>query len=271
MLPLNSVRRGVLTAVAFALFGTLGHAFAQEQSNEEHAWNEVQQMEAASLQSFLAAFPNGNYANEAKFYLSLHQKVAAIRSRKEKPVFVIPFALLGARWEGWQQRRPEKSAVGVYRSHSAIGIFPVLGCMTISMDWSAIPITPTGDGSILALKTYGLRFSYINNISFQSGSREEDILHFGVVHAVGLVHVHGAGKVIMPDGKETIFTELRLGPRRKPARPCGDQRSVTACCHSKIMSQGEKVAVSIRMSNVLSNQGKPATSIRLSKIKGSVV
>lgn len=176
-----------------------------KQDAEAQAWMNVEEMEAASLEQFLKEFPNGQHAGEAKLYLSLHNKMAAIRAKKQKPTFVIPFEKLGQRWEGWKQRRPEKSAVGVYRNSSTIGIFAALGCMTISMDWSSIPITPTGDGSILALKTYGLPFSYINNIVFQGGSGEDDILYFGVVHGVGLVHLHGKGKVIMPDGREAMF------------------------------------------------------------------
>lgn len=173
-----------------------------KQDAEAQAWAKVEEMEATSLEQFLKAFPEGQHAAEAKLYLSLHNKMAAIRAKKAKPAFVIPFEKLGQRWEGWKQRRPEKSAAGVYCNGSTIGIFAALGCMTISMDWSSIPITPTGDGSILALKTYGVKFSYINDIVFQSAAGEDGILYFGVVHGVGLVHLHGKGKVIMPDGKE---------------------------------------------------------------------
>jgi len=173
-----------------------------KQDAEEQAWAKVEEMEAESLEQFLKAFPNGEHAGEAKLYLSLHTKMAAIRAKKAKPAFVIPFEKLGQRWEGWKQRRPEKSAVGVYCNGSTIGIFAALGCMTISMDWSSMPITPTGDGSVLALKTYGLPFSYINGIVFQSAGGADSVLYFGVVHGVGLVHLHGKGKVIMPDGKE---------------------------------------------------------------------
>lgn len=196
------LHRDFFAALAFAFVGMQHPAFCARAEQRRAAWKEVKQMETPSLQSFLAVFPNGKYAEAARFALALHKRIAAIRSGKEKSALVIPFAQLGARWEGWKQRRPEKSAVGVYRNQSTIGVFPVLGCMTLSMDWSSLPITPTGDGSILALKTYGLKFAYINNIVFQSGSGKDDIIYFGVIYGLGLVHLQGAGKVILPEGKE---------------------------------------------------------------------
>jgi len=202
---LTAIPSLVMICVIAFFFNVYAIAPSQEpdpkQDAEAQAWAKLEEMDAASLEQFLKEFPEGQHAGEAKLYLSLHNKMAAIRAKKAKPSFVIPFEKLGQRWEGWKQRRPEKSAVGVYCNGSTIGIFAALGCMTISMDWSSMPITPTGDGSVLAIKTYGVKFSYINSIVFQTAGGEEP-MYFGVVHGVGLVHLHGKGKVIMPDGKE---------------------------------------------------------------------
>lgn len=61
-------------------------------------------------------------------------------------------------------------------------------------------MVPTGDGSILAIETAGLKHRYIGDIIFES--EKEGALYFGVINDKGLVHIHGKGKLKMPDGKE---------------------------------------------------------------------
>jgi len=168
---------------------------------EEQAWNKVKQMEVVQLDDFLKASPNGKYAAEAKFALSLHKKIADIKSGKAKSAIVIPFAQLGERWKYWCKANPEKGAVGVYRNESTAGIFRALGCATISTDYSGMIMAPTGHGSIIAIKTSGLGYAYISNdIVFTSD--KDETLYFGVIEGKGLAHLAGKGKVKVGE-KET--------------------------------------------------------------------
>lgn len=192
--------------VQCAILGTAG-----EENPEEKAWNEVNGMEPTSLKNFLEVFPDGKYVDEAKLYLSLHNKIDAIRSKREKPTFVIPFPKLGERWEEWKKRRPDKDAVGIFFRKTDLGvtmsISSLLGSGTISFDSYQTPITPTGDGSIVAFRTGGLKLVYIGSIIIECAG--EEVMYFGVIHGVGLVHLHGKGKVIMPDSKEVQLPVLQ--------------------------------------------------------------
>jgi hypothetical protein len=46
------------------------------------------------LQAFLAAFPNGVKANDARLYLALSKRIDEIRSKREKSALVIPFGVI---------------------------------------------------------------------------------------------------------------------------------------------------------------------------------
>jgi hypothetical protein len=174
-----------------------------DSDREKAAWNKVDQMDPKALEKFLVEFPDGKYAKDAKFDQSLHKKIDSIRAGKEKFGFVIPFEQLGQRWEDWKKRMPEKGALGIYRDENGAGMFRAMGAATMSSDYSGLLILPTGDGSILAVQTAGLKYSYINDIVFESG--KDETLYFGVVSGKGLVHLHGKGKVTMPDKKETVL------------------------------------------------------------------
>ena len=176
---------------------------AQQTNTDEAVWKKVDQMDTKALEKFLADYPNGKNAKDAKFDLALHKKIENIRSGKEKSLLVIPFEKLGDRWKAWEKRSPEKGAVGIYRNKESAGIFAVMGRAMISSDYSGKIITPTGDGSILAIRTDGLDYRYIGDIVFQS--EKDDTLYFGVIQGKGLMHLSGKGKVTMPDGKETIL------------------------------------------------------------------
>jgi hypothetical protein len=167
---------------------------------EEEAWQKVQCVDAQSLQAFLAAFPAGVEASDAKLYLALDRRIDEIRAKREKPSLVIPFEKLGERWQEWKKRQPDRGGVGYYLTQASMGIFTLPGCQMISMDAYGMPVTPTGDGSIAAFRTEGLKFEYLNSIVIQSA--EGDIMHFGVIDGMGLVHLRGKGRVIMPDGEE---------------------------------------------------------------------
>lgn len=176
---------------------------------DAEAWNKVDQMNVAQLNDFLKKFPGSSYAGEARFDLSLHQRIADLKSGKAKSALVIPFDKLGERWKHWWKAKPDRSAVGVYRNESTLGIFRALGCAIISTDYSDMPMAPTGNGSIIAIQTNGLKYGYIGNIVFES--EKGGTLYFAVVKDKGLVHIHGKGKVTIPGEKETNVDAFAYG------------------------------------------------------------
>lgn len=191
------------TATPIAMPPTAIGTVATPTKAEEEAWQKVQCMDAQSLQAFLAAFPDGVKASDAELYLALYKRIDEIREKREKPSLVIPFEELGERWQDWKKRLPDRGGVGYFRNQASMGIFSLPGCQMISMDSYGMPITSTGDGSIAAFRTEGLKLEYLNSIFIQSA--EGDIIHFGVIDEIGLVHLRGKGSVTMPDGEEIVL------------------------------------------------------------------
>jgi hypothetical protein len=207
------MRKALALAFVVVFTGVTGFAFAQEEKEkagaDTEAWNKVDQMNVAQLNDFLKGFPDSRHASEAKFDLSLHQKIADFRSGKAKSALVIPFDKLGERWKYWCKAKPDRGAVGVYRNESTAGIFRAMGCAIMSTDYSGMIMAPTGDGSIIAIKTDGLKYGYIADIVFES--EKGGTLYFAVVKDKGLVHIYGKGKVTIPGGKETNVDALSYG------------------------------------------------------------
>jgi hypothetical protein len=173
---------------------------------EREAWAEVQCLDSQSLEEFLESFPEGTHANDARLYLSLFQRIADIQSGLQEPGFAIPFDALGERWEEWKQRLPERGATGyaATESQNAVSLsftFRFPGCGgSMAFDSQGTPVSPTGDGSIVTFETHDLKFEYLNSILIESPG--EETLYFAVVEGIGFVHLHGRGKVTMPDGSE---------------------------------------------------------------------
>ena len=179
-----------------------------DSKKQEKAWGEVNSMDATSLHGYLETFPDGQHADEAKIYLSMHNKIAAIKNNQEKPDFVIPFQQFGERWESWKKSKPEKGILGIFVGKTDFGlskgVFRAMGggktSFGVYLDAYGTPAAPTGEGSIIAFQTNGLKLEYIGSIIFETPG--DEAIYFGVVHGVGLVHLHGEGKVTMPDGTE---------------------------------------------------------------------
>jgi hypothetical protein len=206
--------RKTLTYVFIVAFvSIMSTAFAEEKKEkagpDKEAWDKLDQMDVAQLNGFLKNFPDSSYAKEAKFDLSLHQKIADLKSGKAKSALVIAFDKLGERWNYWCKAKPDRGAVGIFRDASSAGIFSAMGCATISTDYSGMIMAPTGDGSIIAIQTDGLKYGYIGDLVFES--EKGGTLYFAVIKDKGLAHIHGKGKVTMPGGKETNVDELSYG------------------------------------------------------------
>jgi hypothetical protein len=77
------------------------------------------------------------------------------------------------------------------------------GGKTISFDERGILTSPTGDGSIIAFRTGGLKFELFKGFVFETPGDEP--MYFGVIEGKGLVHLKGMGKVTLPDGNTTAL------------------------------------------------------------------
>ena len=195
--------------------GLWGAEAGKTKTPEQKAWEEVDSLNKQSLQDFLKAFPDGELAKQAKVAVELQDKLGSIKEGKSKVSFMISLDLLGERWKGWQKRNPDKGVVGYFvkkgEKFNTFGWFPpdplsggkTGGRITISFDERGILTSPTGDGSIIAFRTGGLKFELFNGIVFETPGDEP--MYFGVIEGKGLVHIYGEGKVTTPDGKETVL------------------------------------------------------------------
>ncbi|MBN2269873.1 MAG: LysM peptidoglycan-binding domain-containing protein [Sedimentisphaerales bacterium] len=182
---------------------------------ERKAWEEVDSLSKQSLEDFLEKFPDGELAEQAEVAVELQDKLSSIREGKFKDSFTISLELLGERWKNWQKLNPNKGVVGYYvkkgEKFNTLGWFspsPLSGGRTpgrgtISFDNPGILTSPTGDGSLIAFRTGGLKFELFNRIVFETPGDEP--MYFAVIEGKGLVHIYGEGKVTTPDGKETVL------------------------------------------------------------------
>jgi hypothetical protein len=192
-----------------ALCGSVWAAADEEKTPEAKAWEKVDSLNKQSLQDFLKQFPDGKYAQEAKLGISLQDKFAAIRDKKSKPAATITFDALGQRWQSWTKRNPDKGVIGYFakkgEKFTSLGWFsPLTGGSTpggnsVSFDGSGVMVSPTGDGSIIGFRTDGLKYEWLGGVVFQGSG--DDPMFFGVLGGTGLVHLSGAGKITLPDGK----------------------------------------------------------------------
>jgi hypothetical protein len=183
----------------------------KEKTPEQKAWEEVNSLDKESLQTFLKRFPEGELAPHAKTAIALQETFAQIRECKRKEVFTISLEQLGNTWKGWQQRNASTGVIGYVtkkgEKYNTLGWFKpdplgggkTPGGNTISFDSRGLMTSPTGDGSIIAFRTGGLKFQLFNNIVFETPGDEP--IYFGVLEGKGLVHLGGKGKVTLPDGK----------------------------------------------------------------------
>ncbi len=195
---------GMTTAVWAGKDGTPG-------SPDLQAWKLVDSLDAQSLQSFLKQFPQGERSGHAKEALALLGRFAAIRQGGQTEAVLVPSEDLGQTWKDWQKKCPDTGVIGYFirkgDKADTLGWFtpgPFSGGKTparksYSFDNRGVLTGPTGDGSIIAFRTGGLRFELSEGIAFETPGT--DPVYFGVWEGRGLVHLGGAGRVTLPNGK----------------------------------------------------------------------
>ena len=220
---------GCIVAISFV---AISWATSEEKQKtpEQKAWEDVNSLNKKSLQDFLKNFPDGELTKEARAAIELQDKITGIREGKARDAFTISFDVLGEKWKAWQKRRPEKGVVGYFAEKgdgmSTIGIFtpkPFSGGKTpgrgiLSFDERGILVSPTGDGSIVAIRTDGLKLEWFSGLVFETPTEEP--IYFAVIEGKGLIHLKGAGKVTLPDGKTTdIKVEPNIEPNKAAVTP----------------------------------------------------
>jgi hypothetical protein len=157
---------------------------------EEAAWNEVNSLDRKSIGDFLKNFPEGKHSAEAKQSLDLHDIFTSIRARKMNPSCTIPFEMLGQRWQTWQKRNPNQGVIGYGSKRSGENILlthfsPLTGGKTPGMNLMSFDdyggmISPTGDGSIIAFSTDGIKYQFLGGITIETPTVDQRIF-FGVI------------------------------------------------------------------------------------------
>lgn len=218
------------TLVAISLIVVAGTtlAFAQAQESkkdtpEKVAWQQVDCLSPQSLEEFIKKFPTGTHAEEARLGLTLQKRIVAAKTDTSTAVFAIPFETLGQRWQYWQKRRPEKGVMGYFidksekgEGYTSLGWFSPLtggktpGAHSLSFDGTGMMMSPTGDGSIIAFRTNGLKTDFFGTTIETPG--KEPIV-FGVLAGKGLVYLSGPGKVMLPDGTAMEWDTRTPAPR----------------------------------------------------------
>lgn len=126
-------------------------------------------MERASLQQFLKEFPKSSHSEEATRYVAMHQTMSDIKEGKRKLTSGITNEQLGPTWQSWKRRYPyvESSGIFIERTDTGttMGIFrPLGGGATpsgMAFDENQTPMLPTGTGSIVGIKTGGIKMHYL--------------------------------------------------------------------------------------------------------------
>ncbi len=195
---------GMTTAVWAGKDGT-------PRSPDRQAWKQVNSLDVQSLQSFLEQFPQGERSGHAKEALVLLERFAAIRQGGQTDAVLVPAGDLGQKWKDWQKMCPDTGVIGYFirkgDKTDTLGWFtpgPFSGGKTparksYSFDTRGVLTSPTGDGSIIAFRTGGLKFELYGGITFETPGT--DPVYFGVWEGRGLVHLGGTGRVTLPNGK----------------------------------------------------------------------
>jgi hypothetical protein len=211
-------------AVCFVVCTPLFAQTSTDSLAEETSWEKVSPFDTKSISSFLKDFPNGNHIEDAKLLFLLQSKLQAIKRKKVKPEFTIPIAKIKQRWSDSKEFDSTRHFMGWGIEKKSWGpaffVFSPMGKTkeTVKMVHHQLPALPTRDGSILAIKTYGLNskveftkmgaenifggYHFLTPALEVSWIDRRGAMYFGAIENVGFVYLHGVGKIISPDGKE---------------------------------------------------------------------
>ena len=184
---------------------------------EERAWIAVEKGSVASLEKYLAKRPRGSRYKEATLFLPLAKRLEGIATGKIQAAVTIPLEEYG---EDWKPSDRKVGAAVSYNRTQRIGEHTGGFWLYGSPDFedpavfspgkfgdgafSRWPLNVrAGNGSLIAFDTAGDECPLRERPIIVS--EKNNIVYFGVVDGVGLVHIAGAGRVIFKDGKVVKF------------------------------------------------------------------
>jgi hypothetical protein len=177
---------------------------------QEKEWEKTDRYSTNAVKAFLACYPKGDMSDVIRERLALMQQMEAIQDGNQSSL-VIPFSMLAPWVEKWAEQNNEKT-VALYsavkeRERITYGVESTLaepGAVTIMR--RGFMCAPLGQGTIIAFRTNGLKFTWPEGITFVSDANST--LFFGVLPKKGgLVFLKGKGKFIKLDGKEVTLSE----------------------------------------------------------------
>jgi hypothetical protein len=172
---------------------------ANDNSQEEAAYENVNSFDPQSLQSFLKTFPYGKHSQNAKDALELLTIVEKIKSDKIVSDYVIPFENIGGAG-GWAgpgnmgftgyliQRQGNYTTSAATWAPFDGGKTP--GMNIISFDSNGNPRVADTDGSIISFTTDGIEYVYYGGVKFRTPGAGPAF--FAVLKGKGFVHLKGA-------------------------------------------------------------------------------
>jgi hypothetical protein len=216
---------------------------ANEIPGEAAAWKKLNGIAPASLHEFIKNFPNGLYRKEVLTYIVMQERMSNVRSGDTRAFsHLLTNTQLGGDWANKGDKVVASGGVIVTGDLSSAGsyipvggnatpISTIVGGTNIGMyselplrggqvmmpmvssdDWKTqeksnkpvnLEIWPhTGDGAIMGFDSNGHRIGIFGLVI---KSETDKPLIFGVVKKFGLVHLSGAGEVVLPDGKLVTF------------------------------------------------------------------
>lgn len=203
--------------------GRKGKPSAKE-IEQEREWIALDKTSSAALQAYVDRKPPGSRQKQAAVLLPVAKKLEAFIAGKEKPVLAIALDVYGERNPGMAKKNARAiSYNGTLKVDGDVG-----ACWTYgSVDFESPSSFTKGNyahisyaswpgssqfapGSILAIDSGGDRCPH-NKMSVPYNrmpvivSAKHNVVYFGVVQDVGLVHLAGEGEVVWPDGKVQRF------------------------------------------------------------------
>lgn len=242
----------IILLVLLAVFSALALR-ADDDGGDAVDWKKVDAMKTASLEQFITSHPEGGHVEDARTLLLLHHRMAEVRTNEARTQLIIPvlrqddsqpieekksepnLAVRVIRPEDGDGRHaeyaPEAEIVGL--AFTKLPVEPGVGVLSFRpfgkgpgaiRQTASGPVLPSQDGTILAIKTYGMntkdvltklegdesmfgRFHFITPNTTTDLTSSEGSAYFGVINGMGLVHLYGDVKVIKPDGSQIDIKE----------------------------------------------------------------
>jgi hypothetical protein len=177
-----------------------------DQDQATLAWYDIEDKLAIdALESFIAKYPNAKQMNDAKLYIALSRQLTSIKGKKTPKIYFIPWNKLPDIWKQWRRNYSFRS-ITIFQGEA----LALPDGFSARFDAAGQPVLPSKEGSILIFEpsTPNTRFTDVGEILLGGiiiEAKSKDRIYFGISDKLGLVHLRGECKVIMPDGSSKVL------------------------------------------------------------------